>query len=484
MPAVTRATICFYMTLPATPYRRCSRRLLVIAVATLLAAACGGGESPSPPDSGTPPPTDTVQIRGNERLAWVQSASSVQDLRTHTYRLYIDGTAAAMSEVQCSESGVPAGYECSGRLPAMAPGRHVLELASVRNGVESPRSAPLAVTRLTSLISGTAPSHAGNVSPNGQPVIKCAAGATECGDVRVISTDMGVVSVLGATPDGRLFLIEDERRVRVVERDTLADEPALAIDSSSARLVGLAVDSAFEETRTVFIAWAVASPDGRSELNITRYRELQNRFGEGATIVAGLPLAGTGPVPLAVDDHGLIYAAMPGPADPEAASASPYDAAILRFTGDGLTPDSNRGASPVLSNGYVRPAALVVDAAHRRVWLAGDDGTGSHSLSSISLDANTHDEWRQQAERYAGQASHLTIAAPSAQASDLLIGWNGDVRRGLFRDDGRLRGLEAVARLEIDRPILATTGGVDARLFVAGTTFDGTTVLLRMSARP
>jgi hypothetical protein len=84
-------------------------------------------------------------IKGGERLTWDQTADSVESLRAHTFRLYVDGKSSAFSDVRCNETHAGAGYECSGLLPKMTAGRHSLEIISVVDGVESPRSAPIIV---------------------------------------------------------------------------------------------------------------------------------------------------------------------------------------------------------------------------------------------------------------------------------------------------------------------------------------------------
>ena len=91
-------------------------------------------------------------IKGSERLSWMQNADSVQSLRAHVFRLYVDGDDATLADVRCNETRTSAGYECSGLLPRMTAGRHSLELVSVFDGIASPRSAPITVVMATSTI--------------------------------------------------------------------------------------------------------------------------------------------------------------------------------------------------------------------------------------------------------------------------------------------------------------------------------------------
>src|SRR5687767_11773308 len=96
-----------------------------------FAAGCGGGERPDSPSTPvTPGPSGVVQVRGSERLGWTQTAPSLDAVRAHTYLVYVDGTPSSVGDVRCSDGGA-SGFSCSGRLPTMTAGRHVLELAAV-----------------------------------------------------------------------------------------------------------------------------------------------------------------------------------------------------------------------------------------------------------------------------------------------------------------------------------------------------------------
>jgi hypothetical protein len=107
-----------------------------------------------------------------------------------------------------------------------------------------------------------------------------------------------------------IFVVEGNARIRVIADDVLRDEPSLALDAG-ARVTGIAVPPDFGQTRTVFIAWTQPSRSGGETLNITRYRELLGTLGEGATIVTGLPVSSGLAAPIAIDDQGLIYVALP-----------------------------------------------------------------------------------------------------------------------------------------------------------------------------
>ena len=330
----------------------------VVACLAVFAVACGGADDSGGNDTGS----DGLPVKGGERLAWEQNADSVQSLRAHTYRLYVDGNGTTFADVRCSETPSSGGYGCSGLLPGMPAGRHSLELTSIVNGVESPRSAAIVVMLATSTTSATALAPA--VSPTAVAAANSVTSACvvtsssgKCFDGRVLANGLDSPSALSPTSDGRLFFIEGNNRVRAIDRDVLVPEPVLELPNPDARFVGLAVDQEFERTRSVFVAWTELNRDGMSSLNVTRYRELQNRLAEGATIMSGVAIPPDAVAPLALDREGLLYVGLPG--------------AVLRVTRDGLVPSSNPRASPIVAETRAAPTALAVDSSGQRVWLAG-----------------------------------------------------------------------------------------------------------------
>ena len=118
-------------------------------------------------------------------------------------------------------------------------------------------------------------------------------GSTECYRVQSLGNIAGHASALTRTADGRAFFIENGRHVRVIEDDLFVSGFALSANASST-FAGLVLDPAFTDTRFVYVGVVEASPDGSRELDIVRYREVANTLGQGAVIVAGLPLPVTG----------------------------------------------------------------------------------------------------------------------------------------------------------------------------------------------
>jgi hypothetical protein len=206
---------------------------------------------------------------------------------------------------------------------------------------------------------------------------------TGCYLVESLTNVAGDASALTRTPDGRLLLIQDRTHVRVVDDDVLVPEPALTADASEA-LVGLALDPGFADTHLVYVGVVEATADGRRELNIVRYREAGNVLGEGAVIVAGLPLPMVGDAALAIDAAGRIYVAMPAAPtiDPR---ANRYGGMVVRFESDGSTVGDDGADAPVLSRGYAQPTALAWSGAGNQLWLAGTGAEWTGTLARLPL---------------------------------------------------------------------------------------------------
>lgn len=430
-----------------------------------------------------------VPIRGGERLAWNQSADSPQEINAFTFRLFVDGAESTLSGVTCT--GTPSrSYECSGTLPFMAPGPHVLELTAVLDGTESSRSRSLTV-----LLSATAPVTA-VIAPNASDVTTPAslAGAAVCtddgADGRCYQIEF-VAGTLAATalapaPDGRLFFVEGSDRVRVIEGDQLFTDPMI-VSQPSSRIVGLVVDSDFSNTRFVFVAWAQTGPGGHPLLNITRYREVRGTLGEAATIVQGLPFPEEGAAPLAMDAAGLLYVAVP------ATQSGP--GIVARFTRDGTTPADNPRASPALGPGYAKPSGLAVDSAAGRVWMAGRDqrwlsalGLATGSSAAISIQPNLLEA---PTGRQMAPSQELERGPSLAMGSTT---WARDGRELLATQTGRLftnsltnGQLSGFRELRLPRTVQAQEVGADGRgrLWVAVTTGQSntSTSIIRLGPR-
>jgi hypothetical protein len=383
-------------------------RSSVAVLACLLAASCGGDDSP---DRGEPSGSgDTsVTIRGGERIEWDQPTNSPQIAASYTFALYVDGTPASLSDVRCANERSAGGVVCSGRLPPLARGRHSLELTAAASGGESDRSLPLSVN-VSSLIASVADAASGADAANASRDLAASTGAIACTDVapqecyqpRLLASFATEVTSLVGTKD-RLFFVEGDTRVRVIEGDTLEAMPALTMDG--ARIAGLAIPPDFERSHLVFVAWSEPSDNGSEVLHISRYRELQGVLGEGAVIVTGLPLAPGERAALAIDRDAFVYVALPASGGPTGGAAS--NGAILRFNPDGTVPDVNPYQSPIIAHGYDHPASLVWDDGTRSLWLSGSDSRWSSPVSTLQIEPDARRQWPwlpAQAESLASQS--------------------------------------------------------------------------------
>lgn len=82
------------------------------------------------------------------KLAWDQSAPTLADAQTYTYRLYADGatTAQTVASVTCAASATAGVFACEAPFPAFTPGNHTVALSAVNLAGESPKSATMAFT--------------------------------------------------------------------------------------------------------------------------------------------------------------------------------------------------------------------------------------------------------------------------------------------------------------------------------------------------
>jgi hypothetical protein len=447
----------------------------------LLSIACGVGACGGQDDS------DQNVVPNGSRLGWSQPASSAQQVQSMSFKLFVDGVPGALTATSCGSTATSGRYECSGRLPNTSPGRHVLELSAVLNGVEGDRSEQFSITVSTAMQGSSAVVQLQR-DQSGQPLV--CLNPRDCYDVRVIATRLGESTSLTRTPDGRVFFIESEAIVRVIDGDALMREPALVADPS-ARFVGLAVDQFFGETRSVFVASASATPSGEHRVDITRYREVAGTFGEGATIVSGLPFREGALAPLAVDRDGLLYVALPSTesADASIQRSSASDATsgkLLRFTRDGQVPETNRAASPVIAQGYASPSGLAVDAARNRLWLAGrDDDAMQSSVSTLSIADGVRTAVPRVQSRLVMPSSPPTLALFSNGSANvgswLLVAADQQLLRGAVSSDGRLGDLTAVP-LEALAPVRAVVGSGDS-WYVAAFTPEAATTIVHLQRR-
>jgi hypothetical protein len=117
-------------------------------------------------------------------------------------------------------------------------------------------------------------------------------------------------------------------------------------------------------------------------VSIVRARELADRIGEAAAIVAGLPTTSLGEPVISAGSDQHVYLAMP--LDP-AGGKHVYDGHVLRFTRDGAAAGHARSGSPVLAQGSIRPVSFAwADGAG---LLVASSGPGGFPLARVPFDA-------------------------------------------------------------------------------------------------
>ena len=368
---------------------RCQSALFVLISGCLLAAcggdsSSGGSESGGGGQGGGQTPGQVVVLRGGERMAWDQVAPSVQVARSYTYRLFIDGVQSAMTSVRCDDVRTSAGYECSGLLPAMSVGQHSLEVAAITGATQSASSAPLLVrVGIGSSTGGALQTSTTEMGLSNNPGGCIATASTVCYDAIMIASGLGKVAEVAWVPGDRAFFIENGDRILEIRADGVTPRAALDRESADSRLVSLVPAQDFDRTHLVYVGWSEPASGGQEVFRITRYREVQGIFGEGATIVANLPIPAQAHVPIGVDDHGLVYVALPASSNGPDGSGS-----VLRFEPSGVVPSTNPLSSPVVASGYAAPSGLAWDVNNRQMWLAGSDPGMAGSLVILPISAN------------------------------------------------------------------------------------------------
>jgi hypothetical protein len=361
----------------------------------------------------------------------------------------------------------------------MSAGRHTLQLASILGGAESERSAPLTVDVGVASIVESFSLPSSDLSPKADALAPCVSNPIShaCDHTRLVATGLHAVSVLTSIPDGRLLFVEGDAVVRIVEGG-LVSEPALVLESPSARIVGLAVDPDFATRRSIFVAWTSVSRNG-IELNVSRYRELHNALGEGAIVVAGLPFQEGLLAPLAIDGNGLLHVA--APSTPQA------PAAILRFTRDGLVPRENPVLSPAIADGFARPSDMAIDGKTGRIWISGVDDKRPYSVATLTTidTASGRGAPEPVLERVqANEAPMLAVLSGSTHdpTASLLVARGGQLLRSEITMGVAAKKPRRVP-VEPEVSILSIAEGSSGSWYVLTGTEDGAQSLLQVAPR-
>ena len=345
---------------------------LCIVVCCLAMIACGKN-SPSPPVVDAPPSPET--ITGTERLGWDQPAADAVELATIGYVVYVDGARTALAGVTCAPAASAAAvFSCTARVPALTAGAHTLELASFvtdASVLESPRSAPLRVT-MTALTQNTP------AGKSARPLLRNASALHD----QIMADGLESPIDLAFAPDGRLFVAERAGRIRVVRGGRLLNDPAISLADtigSPVRLLGIALDPAFQRTHHLFAIYAAPTRSGEAAFTLARFRDVSDTLGDRAVLLDGVTAASTSSsAALRFGPDGKLYAAFDDGGDAwRRGDAGSLNGKVLRLNPDGTTPGDASGAMPVYADGYGSPAAIDWDPPTATLWVADRAAGGS-----------------------------------------------------------------------------------------------------------
>jgi hypothetical protein len=365
----------------------------------------------------------------------------------------------------------------------MSPGEHGLELTSVLGGVESQRS-----PRLLVIVAGSATTTGMSFeqpAPASHPAF-CSTPQADCYAAQLLATRLGAVTALTPIPDGRVMFIEAGRQVRIISRE----EPgsAIALSTEDGReLTGLTIDPEFATTRAVFVAWTEPAQETPG-LNITRYRELGNVLGEGATIVSGLPTEADSTTPCAFDNDGLFYIALPVDRRQSAPRFLGGTGTVLRFDRDGRVPSSNQHGSPIVAEGYPSPLALAFEPSNGRVWLTGRGYQQLGDIAAFGIVSVDHSAWptRPAAVRAPPTRDEpiesITFLTGTTGDGDtqLIISAGGKLQRLVVTPDG---GVSKISDIPLGEgySILTVAADQGNSLYVSASTGDGFVSLFKLT---
>ena len=316
-------------------------------------------------------------ISGRERIGWDQAAASSADLASLRYAIYVDGTRSELSDVTCASTAGPAGFACSGRLPAMSNGAHTLEIASFRDAggiIESSRSAPLRVT----VTGATAPSDTARLVP-GEAI-------TTADGVRLVAEQ--VVGGLSdptdfvIAPDGRVWITDTSGRVMVAAEGAIREVLRIPETGGRGGLLSIALAPDFPTSAHLFVMGAVSAETG-NVFQILRYRVTPDGVTDRVVLLPDVPASQSPSGALRFGPDGRLYAAFDGAGDDDRASRlSDWSGKILRLEPDGRTPADQPSASPVLWSGVRTPRGLAW-SGDGILWAAEDGVDGVERLRAI-----------------------------------------------------------------------------------------------------
>ena len=362
-----------------------ARLFLMALLASFTLAGCGGNDPPKPPDTGSP--SGDVQVSGRERIGWNQVAADSIELGLFQYVIYVDGTRTVLSGATCSSSATAGGFACNAPLPPLTSGRHTLEIATVltgsTGGVESERSSPLNVVMTGSTQAGLIAAPASVTTAEGTTLA-----------LQLVAEGLQSPTDIAFPVEGTILVAERGGMVRAIRDGVLLPGAALDLTSDVVAprggLLAIALDTKFDENGFMYALYAVDAPRDGLEFLLARFRSVQGRFAERATLldrIAASPDGASGALRIGPD--GKMYVALDSAADAAAAeSLGTYNGKILRLNADATTPSDQRASSPIYSADHPEPKAMDWHPSSGDLWVIdGVDPSGGRVRRTASQTA-------------------------------------------------------------------------------------------------
>ena len=418
-------------------------RLRPVAALLILALASACTSDPAPPSPSPGPGNGGQTITGRERIGWDQRAENAAELATFRYAMYVDGNRVLMAGVTCATTAGQSGFACTGPLPPLSNGSHVLELAAFIESdgiVESTRSSPLQVT-VTGLANPSVPALA-----DGETIVSADGVALRA--ERLIDTLDDVVDA-GRASDGSLVVAEASGRM-VIDRPDAPPQVLQGYDTTPVVSIALAPD--FVESGHLYVLHATDDT-----FALARYRIVGRQLVERMIVLDGVPASARPSGVVRFGPDGRLYTAFDDAGRPElAARASEWSGKILRMNADGSTPDDQPAASPVVHGGMAAPGGLAWVPATAAMWFADRGADGVERLRALMAGEERPRRAGLRASYAlpagvgaAGLAFHDGSGVP-AFAGDLFIAARegGYLLRVAFDDADRLRAMTSERLLE------------------------------------
>ena len=343
----------------------------------------------------------------------------------------MDGVRSEMADVTCGTTAGTAGFPCSGRLPPMSNGSHVLELAAfVDSGgiLEGARSSPFRVT-VTGVAAGAAAALA-----HGDVV-------TTVDGVRlraeVLFDGLADPTALAVTGDGRAF-VGTASGLIVVKDGAAVGAPQL----TDGPLLGIALSTAFARDGQVYATQAIPSGAGAVLFRTSRFRDFGGRLAERMVVLENGPASQKPAAALRFGPDGKLYVAFDDGGSAAAAERmAEWSGKVLRMEPDGRTPEDQAAASPVLFRGLTSPRGFDWTLDGSAIWIADASRDGVERLRVITSTSER--------PRRAGQRG--TFAMPRGLGAAALAFYRGDAI-GEFSGDLFIAGRDAgyILRVRFD----------------------------------